>query len=218
MLRQLLRRNWEVLLFGFIGFLLLASLQSTDVTPEKDSPYPLIRNSVACLAFFHTKIVPITFSISMAGALAFVLLPLRNAQRRFLVDAIAIYFTIRLLTLFTFINLLIFLKTSDHALVVAQLLLFLPCLLLIWGWIYWRIDTRSLLNTGKRIFSFKLAEGATPTIYDYFLVSFTSLLSNTLSGFSGETRTARTLIFIHGIMMWDIMGLTLSRAIAMIST
>ena len=154
----------------------------------------------------------------MAGALAFVLLPLRNAQRRFLVDAIAIYFTIRLLTLFTFINLLIFLKTSDHALVVAQLLLFLPCLLLIWGWIYWRIDTRSLLNTGKRIFSFKLAEGATPTIYDYFLVSFTSLLSHTLSGFSGETRTARTLIFIHGIMMWDIMGLTLSRAIAMIST
>ena len=67
-------------------------------------------------------------------------------------------------------------------------------------------------------FNFKLPDGATPAIYDYFLVSFTSLISSTLNGFSGNTRTARTLIFAHGVMMWDIMGLILTRAIALVSS
>jgi len=43
------------------------------------------------------------------------------------------------------------------------------------------------------------------------------MISTTLGGFTGETRTARTLIFLHGLMMWDVMGLTLSRAIAVAS-
>ena len=80
------------------------------------------------------------------------------------------------------------------------------------------MDVRSCINTGKPMFAFDLADGMSPTVYDYFLVSFTSLISHTLSGFSGKTRTARTLIFIHGVMMWDVMGLMLSRAIALISS
>lgn len=207
-----------MLLFGVIGYLLLVSLRFTDVTPESHSVYPLIRNIVNSLRFFHAKVVPVSLSIATVGAVAYVLLPLKSSQRRVLIDVFAFYSILRLLSLFVFINILIFLKTTDHAMVIAQLMVFLPCLLLIWGWIYWRVDTHCLLKMGKRIFSFTLAEGASPTIYDYFLVSFTSLLSHTLSGFSGKTRTARTLIFIHGVMMWDVMGLTLSRAIALVSS
>jgi hypothetical protein len=65
------------------------------------------------------------------------------------------------------------------------------------------------------MFLFMSLGEALPTVYDYFLASFVSLLSNTLAGFSGRTRLSRTLIFIHGVMMWDVMGLIFSRAIAL---
>ena len=120
--------------------------------------------------------------------------------------------------LFLLINLLIFLRMPDHAQLILQLVIFLPCLLLMWGWVYWRVDIGSQIANGKGIFDFKLAGGISPTIYDYFLVSFTSLISSTLNGFSGKTRAARTLIFVHGVMMWDVMGLMLSRAIALVSS
>ena len=56
-----------------------------------------------------------------------------------------------------------------------------------------------------------------PPPYDYFIASFTSLLAATLDNFNGKTRFARMLIYLQGIMIWDIMALTLSRAIALAS-
>ena len=215
--RKLLRRDWEVLLLTAIGALLFLSLQLIGDTPDRDSPYPLVRNLIGGLDFFRTKVLPVLQPLSFAAIGCYLLLPLPLRWRRGLIDLFALWFIARIAILFGLINLLIFLKMNDHAQMIAQLLLFLPCLLLMWGWIYWRIDVRSQIKSGKRMFDFKLADNASPTIYDYFLVSFTSLISNTLSGFSGVTRTARTLIFIHGIMMWDIMGLMLSRAIALAS-
>jgi hypothetical protein len=133
------------------------------------------------------------------------------------VDIYAIWYIFRIADLFILINLIIFLRVSDHAQLILQLFIFLACLLMMWGWIYWRVDIGSQIASGKAIFDFKLPDRAPPTIYDYFLVSFTSLISNTLNGFSGKTRTARTLIFVHGLMMWDMMGLMLTRAIALVS-
>jgi hypothetical protein len=214
----MLRRDWEVCLFFVISILLLFSLQLIGNTPEKHSQYPLIRVLIDVLNVLRQKIVPISAPLASLAAVCYLLLPLSIGQRRAVIDVTASWCIIRILDLFVLINLLIFLRTSDHALLVAQLLIFMPCLLLIWGWIYWRMDTRHKITAGKRMFVFKIPEGTSPTVYDYFLVSFTSLISNTLSGFSGETRTARTLIFIHGIMMWDVMGLILSRAIASASS
>jgi hypothetical protein len=121
-----------------------------------------------------------------------------------------------LLMLFGILNLMIFLPPSDRVLLFSQLLLFLPCLLLVWGWIYWRVDTRSVLLGRGRIFASSTSQDDDiPPPYDYLLASFTSLLTTTLDNFNGKTRFARTLIFLHGVMMWDIMALTLSRAIAL---
>ena len=215
--RRYLRRNWEVFLLIVIGSLLLLSLRLIGDTPDKYSPYPLVRNLISLLELLRAKVIPVLVPLSLLAATCHLLLPLPLRWRRVLVDAFAIWFTLRIIDLFVLINLLIFLKARDHAQLMVQLLLFLPCLLLMWGWIYWRFDVRCQIATGRRMFTFRLSDDLSPTIYDYFLVSFTSLISSTLSGFTGETRTARTLIFIHGIMMWDIMGLMLSRAIALVS-
>jgi hypothetical protein len=107
------------------------------------------------------------------------------------------------------------LATTYAELLVIQLFLFLPSLLSMWGWNYWRFDLYSFEPNGKPMFLFSALGEALPTVFDYFLASFVSLLSNILAVFAGRIQLARTLIFIHGIMMWDVMGLILSRSIVL---
>jgi hypothetical protein len=139
-------------------------------------------------------------------------------MRRTLIDYYAIWYSIRILMTFILINLLLFIPVPDHSLLALQVVLFLPCLLMIWGWIYWRLDQAAAQTTGESMFLFSGQTTSSTSVYDYFLASFNSLLSHTLSGFSGRTRTARSLIFVHGIMIWDVMGLILTRAIASVTT
>ena len=216
--RRVLRRDWEVFLFVAIGSLLLVSLQLIGDMPSSQDQYPLARQLVEILDMLRSKVMPALHPLSLFATTCYMLLPLPIKLRRSIVDIFAVWFALRIADLFLLINLLIFLRMTDHGQLIVQLLLFLPCLLLMWGWVYWRVDVGSRIVTGKEIFDFKLPGGASPTIYDYFLVSFTSLISSTLNGFSGKTRTARTLIFAHGVMMWDVMGLMLSRAIALVSS
>ena len=216
--RRVLRRDWEVFLFVAIASLLLVSLQLIGDMPSGNGQYPLVRHLVEVLHLLRSKVMPVLHPLSLFAAACYLLLPLSVKFRRSIVDVFAIWFALRIADLFLLINLLVFLRMPDHAQLIVQLLIFLPCLLMMWGWVYWRVDVGSQIATGKEIFDFKLPGGTSPTIYDYFLVSFTSLISSTLNGFSGKTRTARTLIFAHGVMMWDVMGLMLSRAIALVSS
>ena len=188
---------------------LLASREAT--------PYWLLNKSIELLAYLRQHVVPVAVPILMGAAFACFFLPLSPRRRRLLIDAMVFLVVFRLLMLFAILNLMIFLPPSDRILLFSQLLLFLPCLLLVWGWIYWRVDTYSVSLGRGRIFTSSTSGDDIPPPYDYFIASFTSLLTTTLDNFNGTTRFARTLIFLHGVMMWDIMALTLSRAIALAS-
>ena len=178
------------------------------------TPYSLLNDSIAFLAYLRQYIAPVMLAIVVGAAFVCLFLPLTPLRRRFLIDTVFILVIIRLLLLFGILNIMIFLPPSDRVLLFVQLLLFLPCLLLVWGWIYWRVDTHSVSLGRGRIFTSSTSEDDIPPPYDYFIASFTSLLTATLDNFNGKTRFARTLILLHGVMMWDIMALTLSRAIA----
>lgn len=184
---------------------------------RKATPYSLLNDSIAFLAYLRQYIAPVMLAIVVVAAFVCLFLPLPPLRRRFLVDTVFVLVIIRLLLLFGILNIMIFLPPSDRVLLFAQLLLFLPCLLLVWGWIYWRVDTHSVSLGRGRIFTSSTSEDDIPPPYDYFIASFTSLLTTTLDNFNGKTRFARTLILLHGFMMWDIMALTLSRAIALAS-
>ena len=196
---------------GFSGNLFL-------LASRKATPYSLLNDSIAFLAYLRQYIAPAMLPIVVGAAFVCLFLPLTPLRRRFLIDTVFVLVIIRLLLLFGILNIMIFLPPSDRVLLFAQLLLFLPCLLLVWGWIYWRFDTHSVSLGRGRIFTSSTSEDDIPPPYDYFIASFTSLLTTTLDNFNGKTRFARTLIFVHGVMMWDIMALTLSRAIALAST
>ena len=195
---------------GFSGNLFL-------LASRKATPYSLLNDSIAFLAYLRQYIAPAMLPIVVGAAFVCLFLPLTPLRRRFLIDTVFVLVIIRLLLLFGILNIMIFLPPSDRVLLFAQLLLFLPCLLLVWGWIYWRVDTHSVSLGRGRIFTSSTSEDDIPPPYDYFIASFTSLLTTTLDNFNGKTRFARTLILLHGVMMWDIMALTLSRAIALAS-
>jgi hypothetical protein len=212
------RRNWEIFILFAIGLLLLLSLNSIgEISPEM-SRHALARAMVGALNVIHRDVVPVMLPISVILGCGLLFIPKHSRMRRTLIDYYAIWYSIRILMTFILINLLLFIPVPDHSLLALQVVLFLPCLLMIWGWIYWRLDQAAAQTTGESMFVFSGQTTSSTSVYDYFLASFNSLLSHTLSGFSGRTRTARSLIFVHGIMIWDVMGLILTRAIASVTT
>jgi hypothetical protein len=209
------RRNWELFVFLVVGLLLFGSLAVVKAAPVSGYRYSLVGELLSLFdAYFHV-VTPVVFPVSIVLMVGCCSMPAQSRLRRTLIDAFALFYLIRIFLLFILLNVLLFARTTDAELLAVQLFLFLPSLLLMWGWIYWRFDLYSLKSRGQPMFLFLYLGESLPIAYDYFLASFVSLLSNTLAGFAGRTRLSRTLIFIHGIMMWDVMGLILSRAIAL---
>jgi hypothetical protein len=90
----------------------------------------------------------------------------------------------------------------------------LPYLLLVWGWIYWRLD--GVGRAARRpLFRFDV-EGEVPRPLDYFVASFSSVLSPTVFAIRGNSVRARVLVIVHGLMIYNVMGLTFSRAVALV--
>jgi len=61
-------------------------------------------------------------------------------------------------------------------------------------------------------------ERENPRPIDYLVASFSSVFSASISAIKGRSARARVLIIIHGFVVYDIMGLTLSRAVALIQS
>ena len=98
-------------------------------------------------------------------------------------------------TLLIGLNLLIFDVTSSRFLLITQLLFFLPYCLLIWGWVYWRLDT-SAGSTHRRLFRLDI-EREDPRPIDYLISSFSSVFSASISGIKGRSARARILILVQ---------------------
>jgi hypothetical protein len=216
-LRRFFGRNWEVLLLILVLALQGLSANLLLLTSGDSTPYWLLNYSIAFLVYIRQTVGPVALPFLAGSTLICLFFPLKQRWRRLLVDTMFALVGLRLLSLFGVLNLMIFLPPSNRTLLFSQLLIFLPSLLLVWGWVYWRFDTYSVAVGRGRIFSSSTSGEKIPPPHDYFIASFTSLLTKTLDNFDGTTRVARMLIYIHGIMMWDIMALALSRAIALAS-
>lgn len=210
-----LKRNWEILLILFLLPLQVVSGNLFVLANGVATPYSVLNFAIWLLAFLRQYFVPFLLPILVLTAVACLCLPLPERRRRLLMDVMYLLMVVRLLLLFSVLNLMIFLPPADPVLLFVQLLLFLPCLLCVWGWIYWRVDSYFVASGVGRIFSSSTSGDEIPPAFDYFIASFTSLLTQTLDNFNATTRFGRVLIFAHGLMVWDIMALTLSRAIAL---
>ena len=127
------------------------------------------------IAFF------VGFESFVAKRLFYVLLPLilfplaylfsrtnRPAWARPYLDFLGIYVIFRLVIQLIGLNVLVFDSVTSRFLLISQVLFFLPYSLLIWGWLYWRLDT---IARGRNRPLFRLdCEGvAPPRPIDYFV-------------------------------------------------
>lgn len=134
-------------------------------------------------------------------------------SRRYL-DFIGAYVIIRMAMQFVGLNILVFDTVTSRFFLITQLLFFLPYSLLVWGWIYWRLDRVGKAG-GQPLFRLDL-DGRAPRPIDYFVASFSTVFSASISAIKGMSARARILILAHGFLIYDVMGLTLSRAITLV--
>ncbi|WP_398335403.1 hypothetical protein [Vulcanococcus sp.] len=149
----------------------------------------------------------------VASVLVVVLLlqSLRRPPSRLITDLLGTLLSLRCALQFVLLNLLLLAELKEGSLLLLQLLLFLPVITLNFGWLYWRLDSGSR-RQGRSQIRF---EEEPPHPFDYFHVAAIALLQFDPSGAKPLSRRMKTLFVLHGVVMMDLVALTLSRAIGL---
>ena len=158
------RRNWEVFVFLVVGLLLFESLAVVKAAPLVGYRYGIVGELLSLFDTYFQVVTPVVMPVSIALACICCAMPAQSPLRRSLIDGYALFFLIRVFLLFILLNILLFARTTDAELLVVQLFLFLPSLLLMWGWIYWRFDFYSLRSRGQPMFLFSSLGEVLPTV------------------------------------------------------
>ena len=124
--------------------------------------------------------------------------------------------TLRSVFLFVTMNLLLMSRLEADGMLLLQLVLFIPVVTLNFGWLYWRLDSAAR-RAGRRHIRFENEEEDPVSIFDYFHASSMALHQFEPKGASPTTRLMKTLFMLHGVIMLDLVALTLSRAISLTS-
>jgi len=210
-----LSRQWEVVFF--LAAFVLLSLQVSFFNADVQS-LSSIHGAIALFAsidsFIMERLSYVTTPAFLLPLFYLLACPVRPGWARRYLDFIGVYIIVRMAMQFIGLNVLVFDTISSRFMLVTQLLFFLPYSLLVWGWIYWRLDQ---VGSGSQPHMFRLdLEGKDPRPVDYFVASFSSVFSASISAIKGTSARARILILAHGFVIYDVMGLTLSRAISLV--
>jgi hypothetical protein len=163
--------------------------------------------------FSHTVITLAPVMMAFLGFLVYRLW--RGKPVQWGVDLLGGLLTLRCFVIFILLNLLLLSQLRAGALLLTQLILFLPVITLNFGWLYWRLDAGARMK-GRRHIRFA-EDDDSPEPFDYFYIATRTLLQFEPSGAAAASRPMKTLFIIHGVMMLDLVALTLSRAISLAS-
>lgn len=213
-----LSHHWEE-----IFFLILFSLLRLQVAFFLSDTKSILGNNggaVSAFTSFESFILTtasyVTVPLFAVPLVCMILYRGRPAWTRRYLDFVGIYIVARMFIQLVGLNLLVFDRDSPRFALITQLLFFLPYSLLIWGWIYWRLDT--FASAAHRRYFRLDCEREIPRPIDYLVASFSSVFSASISAIKGRSARARILIIIHGFVVYDIMGLTFSRAVTLIQS
>ena len=133
---------------------------------------------------------------------------------RWLFDAVGIWYCLRLLMEFALLNALLFTPAVSPRLLVGQIVVFIPCFVLTWGWIMWRVD---FVNRASPQQIGALPGEVEPiSSFDYYHTSVLAIVNKGSSKFEGITRTGRFYVLIHSLMLLDLLGLAIARVYALV--
>ena len=210
--RQLVRRSWELWLL-LLGHL-FAVLFLHNLTGElSEVPDPLVRSvAVAVERLVGVSHQHRSVQIAVLGAITtMLLLAARGRSLRRLCDVLGALLSVRCAMQFLLMNLLLVAPMGSGGLLLRQLVLFLPLVTLNFGWLYWRFDSGAR-RAGRCHIRF---DDDSTHPFDYFHAAANALLQFDPSGARALTRPMKALFVLHGLVMMDLVALTLSRAIAL---
>jgi len=208
-----LASKWEILVFLAIELSLICGVELFGRVNSIDT------NSLASQMVFGTENFmekywyPVSIPIYNGILLSAILSRKESRNYRLSLDFLGVYSCARIIINLCIINTMLFVKTDIPSILLLQTGLFLPILLLMWGWIYWRFSPPNNAKVGT-LFRLEVA-GFNAIAYDYFLASFRTIMAKNLVGITGSNRIGNTLILVHEIMVWDILALIFSRAIGL---
>ena len=212
-LRRQFARFWElwVLMLGH-GFATL--FLSNLAAGLKDIQEP----SVHSLALIGHRLFTLGYHLPLRVGvlvllLAVALLLSRGRSIRLAADVLGSALTLRCLVEFLLLNLLLLAPLQSGSLLLLQLIVYLPLITLNFGWIYWRLDSGAR-RQGRSHIRF---DDGTAHSFDYFHIAANALLQFDPSGAKPLTRSMKALFVLHGLVMMDLVALTLSRAIGLAS-
>jgi hypothetical protein len=210
--------RWEILFFVVVVVLLSVQIFSFyfDVQSLSDLR-GVTAFFVGFVSFVATRLAYVSLPLTLFPLAYLLCCWKRPAWARPYLDFLGAYVIFRLVIQLIGLNILVFDSVTSRFLLISQVLFFLPYSLLIWGWIYWRLDTIARARN-RPFFRLDCESVAPPRPIDYFVASFSSVFSATINAIKGNSARARMLILFHGFMIYDVMGITLSRAVALIQT
>jgi hypothetical protein len=131
------------------------------------------------------------------------------------IDFIGALLTFRCLLQFLMLNFLLLSHLKAGGMLLIQLVLFIPVITIDFGWLYWRIDSAGR-SKGRPHIRFSEEMGPLDP-FDYFQVAARALMQFEPAGATALTRPMKALFILHGVMMMDLVALTLSRAVSLAS-
>jgi hypothetical protein len=150
-------------------------------------------------AFMQALVRPLGVLFAVSFPLFWLALLRGKTVPRWLFDAVGIWYCLRLLIEFALLNALLFTPAVSPRLLVGQIIVFLPCFTLTWGWIIWRIDYVDKPVPQQTV---SLPDEMEPiTSFDYYHTSVISLVNKGSSKFQGVSRTGRIYVLIHSLML-----------------
>lgn len=158
---------------------------------------------------------PMVRSLAIAAILLVLWRSLRGRPIGWATDLLGGLLCVRCTLQFLLLNLLLLAPLRNGELLLIQLVLFLPVITVAFGWLYWRLDTGAR-QVGRCHLRFE-EEPDRPVVFEYFLMAVRSLLQFEPAGATATSRLMQCLFVLHGIVMLDLMALTLSRAIGLAS-
>jgi hypothetical protein len=210
------KSRWEILFFILVFLLLSFQVFSFYFDIQSFSGlHGFIALFVGFESFVATRLAYVSLPLIIFPLAYLFLCKKRPAWARPYLDFLGIYVIFRLVVQLIGLNILVFDSVTSRFLLISQVIFFLPYSLLVWGWVYWRLDSFARASN-RPLFHLDCEGVAPPRPIDYFVASFSSVFSATINAIKGNSARARILILFHGFLIYDVMGITLSRAVALI--
>ena len=213
--RRWFAHTWELWVLA-LGHAFAGQFLANLATGLRQIDDPSVLQVTAVAAQVYTVVIAGPVPIRALGTGLFLLmlvLALRRQRLRRGCDLLGALLTARCGLQFVLLNLLLLAPLESGSMLLMQLLLFLPLVTLNFGWLYWRLDSGSRPQGCSQI----RFDEEPPRAFDDFHVAANALLQFEPSGAKPLSRRMKTLFVIHGVVMMDLVALTLSRAIGLAS-